>query len=342
MMASLSVSAEEAYLRLASNDALSGQTVSGVLDYSGKSQRPLPSNLPDDLSVDVLDLSGREVVALPSRLTCYELNLSHTPVISLPDDLQVTSRLDLSGCERLERLPDGLTVGTLILPGCTSLKQLPERLDVWFLDLTGCWAFEKWPQSALIRSGRLQLRGCIALRTLPPYLNRLAALNVRDCPNLTSLPPDLSISGWLDLGHSGLTEEGMLPSGLDFAQLRWAGINVDRRIAFHPEQIRVDEVLGEPNAERRRVILDRYGYGRFLNDSHAEILDSDVDLGGPRQLMRVKLEGDEDLVALSCFCPSTARQYMIRVPPTTPTCRHAAAWIAGFDDPDDYQPVQET
>ena len=134
----------------------------------------------------------------------------------------------------------------------------------------------------------------------------------------------------------------MLPRSLDSTQLRWAGINVDRRIAFYPDQMQVDEILEERNAERRRVLLDRYGYGRFLVDSNADIVDHDTDPGGPRQLMRVALKDDEDLVAMSCYCPSTGRQYIIRVPPTTPTCRHAAAWIAGFDDPDDYRPIQET
>jgi hypothetical protein len=177
---------------------------------------------------------------------------------------------------------------------------------------------------------------------LPSYLTRLAALNVRDCPNLSTLPADLQISGWLDLGHSGLTTEAALPDSLRNTQLRWAGVSVDRRIAFHPETIRIEEVLGEGNAERRRVLLDRYGYGRFLQDSNADILDRDVDPGGPRQLLRVKLEGDEDLVAMSCFCPSTQRQYIIRVPPTTPTCHQAAAWIAGFDNPNEYRPILET
>jgi hypothetical protein len=46
-------------------------------------------------------------------------------------------------------------------------------------------------------------------------------------------------------------------------------VNIDRRIAFHPETIRVEEVLDERNAERRRVLLDRYGYGRFLRDATA-------------------------------------------------------------------------
>src|SRR5690606_14951734 len=132
-----------------------------------------------------------------------------------------------------------LTVGTLVLSGCTSLTCLPERLDVWFLDLSGCWALEQWPKWAAIRGGRLQLRSCTAMRALPNYIKQLSALNVRDCPNLTSLPAELTISGWLDLAHSGLTSESALPAGLARTQLRWAGVNIDRRIAFHPETISV-------------------------------------------------------------------------------------------------------
>jgi hypothetical protein len=33
---------------------------------------------------------------------------------------------------------------------------------------------------------------------------------------------------------------------------------------------------------------------------------------------------------------------VIRVPPTLGTCRAAVAWIAGFDDEDDYKPLVET
>lgn len=341
-MTALCISAAEAYPLLADGKAPAHLTVKGLLDYSPKSRRPLPTTFPEFLTVDVLNLSGTEVTTLPATLKCYELNLSQTPITSFPDGVQVESRLVLTGCERLTELPKGLTVGTLVLRGCTSLTRLPEELDVWFLDMTGCGAFETWPRKANIRNGHLQLRGCTAMQALPSYLQRLAALNVQDCPQLTALPPDLVITGWLELGHSGLTDESMLPSGLDQTSLRWVGVNVDRRILFRPETIEVGEVLGEQNAERRRVLLDRYGYGRFLKDAKAQVLDRDTDPGGPRELLRVGWEDDEDLVALSCFCPSTGRQYVIRVPPTTSTCRHAAAWIAGFDDPDDYNPILET
>ena len=337
-----SISTQDAYGFLGCGQLPGGWHVEGVLDYSAKSGRSLPPFFPKGLSVDVLDVSGSKIEAIPPGLTCYDLIAAETKIVELPPDIKVESRIDLTGCEGLERLPEGLTAGTLILRNCHNLKRLPEGLDVWFLDLTGCWAFDGWPESANIRGGRLQLRGCMALKSLPPYLKRLSALNLRDCPNLASLPPDLVVTGWLDLGHSGLADESSLPPGVEGTQLRWAGVNVDRRIAFHPETIEVGEVLAEKNAERRRVLLDRYGYGRFLQDANAQILDRDTDPGGPRQLLRVELDGDEDLVAMSCFCPSTQRQYIIRVPPATPTCRHAAAWIAGFDDPDDYRPLMET
>jgi hypothetical protein len=339
---SSAVTAETAYKLLATGTAPDGLAVSGVLDYSQKSGRKLPGRFPENLTVDVLDVTDREIAELPPGLTAYEVIAAGTAIRSLPDGLRVDVRLDLSRCEYLERLPAGLTVGSLLLRSCTGLTSLPEGLDVWFLDLSGCWAFEHWPRQARIRSGQLQLRGCTALRGLPPYLKKISALNVRDCPNLAALPAELIVTGWLDLGRSGLTTEESLPAGLTQTQLRWSGVDVDRRIAFHPELIAIDEVLDEKNTERRRVLLDRYGYAKFLADADAEILDRDTDPGGPRQLLRVKLKDDEDLVAMSCFCPSTGRQYMIRVPPATPTCRHAAAWIAGFDNPDDYQPILET
>lgn len=333
---------DEAYELIASGNAPQGMKVAGVLDYSVKSNRSVPKSFPDGLQAEVLDLSGRESFEFPAGLRCVELNLSRSNIVRLPDDVQVESRIDLTACDRLEHLPQGLTTATLILRACTALQTLPEGLDVWFLDLTGCWAFENWPAKITVRGGRLQLRGCTALRSLPVDLKRLSALNVRECPNLTSLPPELVVTGWLDLGHSGLTEEAQFPATLEKTQLRWAGVNVDRRIAFHPEAMHVDEVLLERNAERRRVLLDRYGYTRFMRDARAKQLDHDTDPGGERQLLKVAMKDDEDLVALSCFCPSTGRQYMIRVPPTTRTCHEAAAWIAGFDNPDDYRPLIET
>ena len=89
-------------------------------------------------------------------------------------------------------------------------------------------------------------------------------------------------------------------------------------------------------------MLERVGFSRFLKEVEAETLDQDTDPGGDRQLLRVGLGDDEPLVVVSVFCPSTDRQYIIRVPPNMETCHQAIAWTAGFDDPSLYKPLMET
>lgn len=153
------------------------------------------------------------------------------------------------------------------------------------------------------------------------------------------LPNDLEVSSWLDLAGSGIRG---LPPTLAGTPLRWRGVPIDQRIAFSPGEITSSEVLAEPNAEVRRVKLERMGLDRFLAEANPEVLDEDTDAGGPRQLLRVELEGDEPLVCVLVVCPSTGRRYTLRVPPQTKTCRHAVGWVAGFSDPDDYRPIIET
>jgi Domain of unknown function (DUF6745) len=92
----------------------------------------------------------------------------------------------------------------------------------------------------------------------------------------------------------------------------------------------------------RRVLLERFGLERFLTQANAQVLDVDQDAGGERKLLRVPIDGDEDLVCVLVHCPSTGLRYILRVPPTMKTCRAAIAWTAGFDDPDAYRPLLET
>jgi hypothetical protein len=117
---------------------------------------------------------------------------------------------------------------------------------------------------------------------------------------------------------------------------------VSGRIIFHPESITVDDILLEENVEVRRMMLESMGTSRFFETAQAEVRHQDEDAGGPRQLLVVPMPGDEALVCLSVRDPSTAYQYLIRVPPWVRDCHQAAAWIAGFDDPSNYHPVMET
>jgi hypothetical protein len=300
----------------------------------------LAGEAPDGLHVrSRLDLTNSGAIELPRGLRCYHLELRGSGIRALPEGLEVEYKLDLQDCRSLEELPKGLKVGSLVLRGCTALRALPEGLDVYFLDLQGCTQLVGWLRRARIRIGRLNASGCTRLTRLPEGLRSLAQLDISNCPNLQELPTGLEVSSWLDIGGSGVTR---LPESLAGVQLRWRGVSVDERIAFRPKTITVAEVLDERNAERRRVLLERFGFERFMREAGAAVMDRDRDPGGERQLLRLKLEGDEDLVCLSVSCPSTGRRYLLRVPPTMQTCRQAAAWTAGFDDPKRYNPVLET
>jgi hypothetical protein len=280
------------------------------------------ARLPAGLSLRVLKAAESGVAALPESFRVFDLDLSGAPLERLPDGLAVESRLVLAGCERLKTLPANLRVGTLVLRGCVALTELPAGLDVWFLDLQGCTGLTRWPERLNLRNGRLSLRGCRGLPGLPPRFERLAALDVGDCPQITELPDGLHVTGWIDVAGSGLRG---LPPSLRDVQIRWRGVRVDERIAFRPESLAPRKILAEANSERRRVMLERVGLERFFDAVNAEELDADSDPGGPRRLLRVPLPGDEDLVCLVCNCPSTARRYALRVPPVTRTCHQAAA-----------------
>lgn len=205
--------------------------------------------------------------------------------------------------------------------------------------MTGCTHFEKWPARGTIHHGSLILRNCINIRSLPPWIGRLAQLNVAGCVQLAEIPNGIEVTSWVDVGGSGITK---LPSSMEGASLRWRGVRVTERIAFNPGQLTAKEALAERNAELRRVMIERMGYMHFAREAAAKILDEDKDHGGKRQLLRIELREDEPLVGLACFCPSTGRQYFLRVPPTMKTCHQAAAWMAGFNDPSLYAPQIET
>lgn len=331
------LSAAEARDRLLRGEMLADLTVQGHLDFSNETQLAV---LPDNLTVTQLTLDGCTALrALPRGLRCYELSLRDTRLTTVPGDLRVEYRLDLSDCARLETLPAGLTVGALILSGCTALQSLPENMDVSFLDLSGCVNLTTFPARGTIRFGRLSVRGCSRLRALPDWLTRLAQLDISDCALLTALPENLRVTSILDVGGSGLAA---LPASLSSVQLRWHDVAITPRIAFQPETISAQEALGEQNAELRRVLIERMGHEKFIEQAAPYNLDQDRDPGGERRLLRIDLSGDEPMVALSVRCPSTGRGYLIRVPPDMRTCSQAAAWIAGFDNPELYQPVAET
>lgn len=349
------MTAAEAHERILAGTAPDGVEVEGYLEFQGVEGLSLPTGLkvrrlrlldcpdlkalPRGLQVRHLEIRNcPRLSTLPAGLRCYEITAPESGLVSLPDGLRVEFRLDLRDSRHLVRLPANLRVGSVVLSGCTALEELPEGLAVCFLDLQGCRGLRRWPKDVSVRHGHLNLSGTSFTR-LPPGVRQVAQLDLRDCAGITELPGNLTTTSWIEVGGSGLTR---LPRSLRDVPLRLRGVAVSERVAFKPETLSSDEILSEPNAEVRRVMLERVGFEWFFQHVNAEVLDQDRDPGGERRLLLVPLPGDEPLVCLSVSCPSTGRQYALRVPPALRSCRQAAAWTAGIDDPDDYRPLIET
>ena len=270
---------------------------------------------------------------------CYTLRVRSRTLRELPAGLHIDFKLDASECPELTTLPPDLSVPVLVLRGCRSLKALPERLRCDYLDIQDCTSLEHWPDSAQVTIGSVNARNCRSLQRLPRHLGPVTSLNLAGCERLASVPDGVQVHSWIDIGGTGIRG---LPDSLERVALRWKGVAVTRQIAFAPETLTAPEILQERNAELRRLMIERVGFEQFLRECRPTVIDRDQDAGGVRELFRVPLEGDEDLVCVSVRCPSTGRHYLIRVPPTMATCHQAVAWTAGFDDPAAYRPVAET
>jgi len=108
---------------------------------------------------------------------------------------------------------------------------------------------------------------------------------------------------------------------------------------MHPEQLSREDWLQESNLELRRAIQERVGSDRFVELIGGRI----VDTGQRGELIAVDLRDDPERVAhfVHVICPSTARQYYLRVPATTTRADAAVAWTYELEE-NAYQPVQET
>jgi hypothetical protein len=274
-------------------------------------------------------LSNNQLTSLPDQLGdlrhLHELDLSHNQLTTLPEsigqltDLEALNLLD----NRLTSLPESIGALTKLRQlrlADNQLAVLPETLD----------------QVKSLHT--LDLSRNPDLTSLPIASLSIEGLNIAGCPRLTALPEGF-VSKSIDISGTGITQ---LPSSMLRPYLYWNGVRIDTRIAFEPHTITAQEILAETNAEKRRVMLERMGFGRFMDEAQPDILDRDHDVGGERRLLRIALPADEPLVCLQVSDPSTARRYLLRVPPTMLTCHQAAAWVAGFDNPDDYHPLIET
>lgn len=127
-----------------------------------------------------------------------------------------------------------------------------------------------------------------------------------------------------------------------FALYAWRGMPVPGEFLDELPTLTPDRIRGEENAELRRVMLEFYGYDRYLAESGAEPLQRDE----TGTLWRIALPDDEDVVMVEVVDSTpepdgTSRTYWLRVPPATRTAREGVAWTFGLPAAE-YGPLVQT
>jgi hypothetical protein len=98
------------------------------------------------------------------------------------------------------------------------------------------------------------------------------------------------------------------------------------------------EITSCKNAEIRRLLLERFGYERFLAEMGGKTIHQD----GDSSLIEIVWHKDEEKLKLvRVKDSSTERYYVLRVLPSVKTCRQAIAWSFGKSETE-YQPIKET
>lgn len=124
----------------------------------------------------------------------------------------------------------------------------------------------------------------------------------------------------------------------------WAihGVRVPKDIIENPASLTATRIDAEQNAEVRRVMLERFGLAKYLQETNTKEVQKDR-FG---KLYRRAQSGDEDLVAVGVVNSTpepdgTFKEYFLRVPPTTKTAHEAVAFSFRCI-PEDYDPEIET
>jgi hypothetical protein len=117
------------------------------------------------------------------------------------------------------------------------------------------------------------------------------------------------------------------------------GTRVTEQIVLHPETLTIAQILAEPNAEVRRVMLDRFGWTLFAEQAQLRLVDEAPDPANAPHTIRLydlptQIFG-EPVRLLLCTNGTperdgTRRQFGLTTPATCETALAAAGWTYGL------------
>lgn len=113
-------------------------------------------------------------------------------------------------------------------------------------------------------------------------------------------------------------------------------------VVLLPEPLTFDLIENEPNAEVRRVLIERFGLENYLREGNVIKIQQD-ECG---ILYRMNLPSEEPIIVVRVKNSTpepdgSIKEYFLRVPPQMVRARQAVAWTFGLNE-DEYQPAIET
>jgi hypothetical protein len=107
---------------------------------------------------------------------------------------------------------------------------------------------------------------------------------------------------------------------------------VPESVVMHPELQTLDEINSEPNAELRRIRIDRFGWHRYLTERGAKLVDSCIVTTQSGITWMESLVGLPLMTVLCTYDPSTGKQFALEVDSSITTCKEAQRYLLDVVD----------
>jgi hypothetical protein len=107
------------------------------------------------------------------------------------------------------------------------------------------------------------------------------------------------------------------------------GVNVPKYVVLQPEKITLERIFKAKNNEVRSIMIERYGWQRYLVESDAKMLDKrDNAIENTKEALFATRSLGNRLVVT---CP-TGRIFTLGIPNTNKTCEEAQKWLGNASD----------
>lgn len=105
---------------------------------------------------------------------------------------------------------------------------------------------------------------------------------------------------------------------------------------LYKTNLSANEIINCGNQAIKRELIAKYGYKELVKNLHSEVLDKN----GESELLMIETN-IEPIVLVKVIDPSTADEYLLRVPPTMENCMNAIAWTFNLKA-EEYGPALQT